>query len=69
MSIASYKYLEQRDKDKRPYVMTRSSYAGVGKYASHWLGDNFSTYEMLKYSVAGIYHFNIFGVPITGADI
>ena len=69
MSIASYKYLEQRDKDKRPYVMTRSSYAGVGKYASHWLGDNFSTYEMLKYSVGGIYNFNFFGVPVTGADI
>ena len=68
MSKATFKYFNDAAK-VRPFIITRSSYTGVGKYASHWLGDNFSSYEMMKYSVGGIYLFGMFGVPVTGADI
>ena len=68
MSKATSNYFNNT-KNQRPFVITRSSYSGFGKFASHWLGDNFSTFDMLKYSVGGIYLFNMFGVPITGADI
>ena len=68
MSMATSNFFTESQKS-RPFVITRSSFTGVGKYASHWLGENFSTYQMLKYSVGGIYQFNFFGVPVTGADI
>lgn len=68
MSIATSSYFTET-LGKRAFVITRSSYTGVGKFASHWLGDNFSTFEMLKYSIGGIYLFSFYGVPVTGADI
>jgi maltase-glucoamylase len=57
------------DAKQRQFVITRSTYTGVGKYVSHWLGDNFSQYQYLRYSVGGIYLFGMWGVPVAGADI
>jgi alpha-glucosidase (family GH31 glycosyl hydrolase) len=53
----------------RPFIISRSSFAGMGKYGQHWLGDNFSEWEYLEYSIIGIYNFQMFGIPFVGADI
>jgi alpha-glucosidase (family GH31 glycosyl hydrolase) len=29
--------------NKRTFILTRSSYSGIGKFSSKWLGDNFSS--------------------------
>jgi alpha-glucosidase (family GH31 glycosyl hydrolase) len=42
---------------------------GSGKYATHWTGDNVSTFQWMMLSIAGLVNFNIFGVPNVGADI
>ena len=55
--------------DKRPFIVSRANTIGHGKYAFHWLGDNISTFEMLRWSISGIFNYNIFGVPFSGADI
>lgn len=55
--------------DNRPFILTRSTFASTGRYASHWLGDNFRDWAYLRYSVAGIMNMNMFGVPHVGADI
>lgn len=55
--------------NKRTFIIERSSYAGVGKYASKWLGDNFSDIKYLEASIAGTMMMNLFGIPLAGADI
>ena len=58
-----------RSVKKRPFIVSRANTIGHGKYGFHWLGDNVSTFEDLYYSIAGIFNYNIFGIPMTGADI
>ena len=54
---------------KRPFILTRGNSIGIGKYAFHWLGDNFSNLSSMKYGISTIFTFNIFGIPMTGDDI
>ena len=65
----TYNYLKKKFPDKRPFILSRSNSFGIGKYSFLWLGDNFSKNEYIKYSVSGIFNYNIFGVPFIGADI
>ena len=53
----------------RPFILSRSTSIGSGKHVFHWLGDNFSQESNIKNSISGIFNFNIFGIPFTGADI
>ena len=41
----------------------------MGKYGSKWLGDNYSEFRYMGYSVTGVMMMNIFGIPFAGADI
>lgn len=54
---------------ERSLVITRSSFAGTGHHAGHWLGDNTATWDDLRWSIAGMMSMNMFGIPLTGADI
>jgi len=53
----------------RSVVFSRSTFPGSGSYAQHWLGDNFSSWSNLKYSLIGTMEFNMFGYPYVGPDI
>jgi alpha-glucosidase (family GH31 glycosyl hydrolase) len=64
---ATNKYLTKSG--RRPFILSRANTIGHGKYAFHWLGDNISTFNDLLDSIAGIFNYNIFGVPMTGADV
>ncbi|EQD76855.1 Glycoside hydrolase, family 31, partial [mine drainage metagenome] len=56
-------------KQLRPFILSRSSFAGLGKYGFKWLGDNHSTVQDMAQSVLGIMMFNMFGIPFSGSDI
>ena len=65
----TYNYLKRKLPYERPFILTRANSFGTGNYAFHWLGDNFSKNDYIKYSISGIFNYNIFGIPLTGADI
>ena len=53
----------------RGLVLSRSTFVGSGQWVAHWLGDNFSNWPNLRYSIIGMLQFNQFGIPMVGADI
>ena len=65
--VSTSKYFT--DKNKRQFIISRSTFVGQGKYTSHWLGDNTSNFDYLKYSISGILSMNVFGINFVGADI
>lgn len=48
-AIATEKAL--RSLNKRPFIVSRATFAGQGKYSGHWTGDVLSTWEDLKMSI------------------
>ena len=65
--VTTYNYYKKSN--LKPFIISRSTYAGQGKYTSHWNGDNFSQWPYLVNSVSGIYNMNLYGINFNGADI
>ena len=62
-------YGAQQVKDKRPFVLTRSTYAGGQKFAAVWTGDNVASWEHLKLANYQCQMLSISGISFTGSDI
>ncbi|KAJ8978536.1 hypothetical protein NQ317_009479 [Molorchus minor] len=67
---ATHKGLILRDEGrKRPFILTRSSFAGSQRYAAIWTGDNTAGWGYLQVSYSECLVANILGHVFCGADI
>ncbi|TFK48006.1 hypothetical protein OE88DRAFT_1665015 [Heliocybe sulcata] len=53
---------------KRPFLISRSTFPSSGKWSGHWLGDNFSKWQYMYFSIQGVLQFQIYQIPMVGAD-
>lgn len=54
---------------QRPFVLTRSAFSGIQKYAAVWTGDNHSSWEHLRENLYMVVNLGLSGVPFCGADV
>ena len=55
--------------EERPFIITRSTYAGGQRYAAQWSGDNFGTWDHLRLSMPMLNGMGLSGLSFVGADI
>ena len=61
--------VREHNENARPYIVCRSGSAGIQKYAQTWCGDNFTSWQTLKYNIPIITGMGLSGQPNEGADI
>ena len=65
---ATYHALLNVFQGKRPFIIGRSTFAGSGKWAGHWGGDNTSLWAYMFFSIPQALSFSLFGIPMFGVD-
>jgi alpha-glucosidase len=66
---SAYEALQRRDAAKRPFVLSRSGWPGIQRYAAGWSGDNLSSFDNLRYNIRQGLGVMISGQPNFGHDI
>jgi alpha-glucosidase len=66
---ATYEGLLRLMPDKRPFVLTRATYAGGQRYAATWTGDNSSTWNHLRLTTPMLLNLGLSGFGMAGADV
>src|SRR3972149_7548550 len=55
--------------DERPFILSRSGYAGVQQYAAVWTGDNSSTFAHLRLTIPLLLNLGLSGLSFAGPGI
>lgn len=66
---ATYHALREITPQKRPFIISRSTFAGSGAYAGHWGGDNWSNFTYAAYSIPQALTLGLSGIPFFGVDV
>lgn len=69
MTKSLAEYFEENNPGKRAFLLSRSSYPGMHRYAAIWTGDNHSWWEHLPLNIQMLISLNMSGMLFTGADI
>ncbi len=69
MARASFEGIRRARPDERPFVITRSGWAGVQRYAMLWTGDNHSTWASMTLDVQLNLSMGLTGIAMVGCDI
>ncbi len=69
MCMTACEALCEEKPDRRPFVVCRSGFSGIQRYAQVWAGDNRTGWDSLKYNIATILGMGLSGVANEGCDI
>lgn len=64
---ATYEALSEGSQS--PFILTRSGYSGVQRYAAVWTGDNITSWDDLKLQITTVTGLSISGVTVVGCDL
>lgn len=67
--LISRKDVAKPEDIKRPFILTRSGFAGSQRYAAIWTGDNAAQWGHLATSIPMCLSFAIAGMSFCGADV
>lgn len=65
---ATYEGLSRLRPNERPYIITRSGFAGIQRYATMWTGDSPSTWDAMALSIPMFQSLGLSGQPFVGSD-
>jgi len=69
MNRAGYDGQRTARPERRPFIVSRSGWAGTQRYAWNWTGDVESGWDGLRQQVATLVGLGLSGVPFSGSDI
>ena len=69
MTRATYDGVKKYSYPNRPFLITRSAYAGIQRFSSVWTGDNKATWEHLRIANTQCLRLSISGISFCGSDI
>ncbi|AWR96872.1 glycoside hydrolase family 31 protein [Acidianus sulfidivorans JP7] len=68
-AMATFEGFEKEKRNNEVFILSRSGYAGIQKYATVWTGDNTPSWSDLKLQLQLVLGLSISGVPNVGIDI
>lgn len=69
MNKAGFVAMEKYSPERRPWLLTRSGWAGVARYAWCWTADIETSWNALRQTISSVLGLSLSGVPFSGSDI
>jgi alpha-glucosidase len=69
MNRAAYEGLHRQRPEGRPFILSRSGWVGVQRYAWTWTADVETSWRMPRQTIATVLGLGLCGVPYSGPDI
>ncbi|KAK7472303.1 glucosidase II [Stygiomarasmius scandens] len=68
-NLTSLAVLRRTDPPQRPFVLTRSFYAGSQRFGAMWTGDNLGTWDHMAVGIKMVLANSIAGMAFAGSDV
>jgi alpha-glucosidase len=69
MNQAGFEGLRKLDPQRRPFILSRSGWAGMQRYAWNWTADTQTCWECLRQTIPTVLGVGLSGIPYCGPDI
>jgi alpha-glucosidase len=69
MALAGYEGILSFKPDERPFILSRSGWAGIQRYAFVWTGDTASTWAEMHSTISTLLNMGLSGIQFAGVDV